>query len=210
MAYLAQHIDKKTGAIYVYSVENYWDKEKKAARNKQVCLGRLDEKTGEIIPSGRKKRSAMRAAEAAKTNEGVTANAKVFGPFALLYSVAESTGLKAIARKCFNDGTDDILSLAYFIVHRGFPLSRIDAWSESAEHPGGGFISSQRVSSLLRDMTEDIRERFFSLWMKKLSETDCFCYDITSVSSYSENNCFCQAKTGPLDRLKNGPRIHIN
>jgi transposase len=37
-------------------------------------------------------------------------------------------------------------------------------------------------------MTESNRERFFSLWMKKLSDTECFCYDITSVSSYSENN----------------------
>ena len=45
MAYQTRHIDKKTGAIYVYSVESYWDKEKKAARNKQVCLGRLNEET---------------------------------------------------------------------------------------------------------------------------------------------------------------------
>ena len=188
MAYRTRHIDKKTGAIYVYSVESYWDKEKKAARNKQVCLGRLNEETGEIVPSGRKKRTVARATEASKTEEGVTATARVIGPFALLDKVAEDTGLKAVAKKCFHDGTDDVLSLAYFIAHRGLPLSRIEGWSESAEHPGGGVISSQRVSALLRDMSEEVREKFFSLWMQKLSETECFCYDITSVSSYSENN----------------------
>ena len=40
---------KKNGTAYVYSVESYWDKEKKAPRNKQVCLGRLNGTTGEII-----------------------------------------------------------------------------------------------------------------------------------------------------------------
>jgi hypothetical protein len=44
---------------YVYSVESYWDKEKKASRNRQVCLGRLDEKTGEIIQSQRKTRATF-------------------------------------------------------------------------------------------------------------------------------------------------------
>ena len=43
---------KKDGRAYVYSVESYWDKEKKAPRNKQVCLGRLDEATVEVIPIG--------------------------------------------------------------------------------------------------------------------------------------------------------------
>ena len=45
---------KKNGAAYVYSVKSYWDKDKKAPRNKQVCLGRLNEETGEVIPSTRK------------------------------------------------------------------------------------------------------------------------------------------------------------
>ena len=42
---------KTNGAAYLYSVESYWDKEKKAPRNKQVFLGQLNEETGEVIPS---------------------------------------------------------------------------------------------------------------------------------------------------------------
>jgi transposase len=190
MAYRVNHIDKKTGAVYVYSVESYWDKEKKSSRNRQVCLGRLDEKTGDIIPSGRKKRTVARASEAAKADSGVTASAKMYGSFALMDKVAMDVGLKAVARKCFHDGTDEVLSLVYFIVHRGLPLSRIEGWSVSSEHPSCGYIASQRISELLRDMDEEVRDRFFSLWMGKLSETECFCYDITSVSSYSGNNAY--------------------
>ena len=54
MSSQTHHHNKKTGVTYVYSVESYWDKEKKAPRNRQVCIGKLDKATGEIIPSQRK------------------------------------------------------------------------------------------------------------------------------------------------------------
>ena len=62
MASRTYHHNKKTGATYVYSVQSYWDKEKKAPRNRQVCLGKLDKATGEVIPSRRKRKVAERAA----------------------------------------------------------------------------------------------------------------------------------------------------
>ena len=42
------------GTTYVYEVlERYWDKDKQQARNKQVCIGKLDPMTGSFIPSRR-------------------------------------------------------------------------------------------------------------------------------------------------------------
>ncbi len=52
--------DKRTGTTYVYESESYWDKEKKQPRSRRKLIGKLDEETGEIIPtgkSGRKKGS---------------------------------------------------------------------------------------------------------------------------------------------------------
>lgn len=43
-------VSKKTGAIYVYSMQSYRDKEKKAPGNRQACLGRLDEATARGDP----------------------------------------------------------------------------------------------------------------------------------------------------------------
>jgi hypothetical protein len=45
--------NKKTGTVYVYESTGYWDKEKQQARNRRICLGKLDPETGEIIPSKR-------------------------------------------------------------------------------------------------------------------------------------------------------------
>ena len=175
---------KPNGAAYLYAVESYWDKEKKQARNKQVCLGRIDEATGEVIPSDRKQRTEKRAAAA----PGVTASTKIYGPYLLLTKLAKDTGLAAALKKSFPDTCDEILSLAFFIAQKGLALSRCDIWSMSHMHPYESLIHSQRVSELLQQITENERQHFFSLWLKRLTETELLCYDITSISSYATAN----------------------
>jgi transposase len=181
MAYRTIHT-KKNGAKYVYSVTSYWDKEKKASRNKQVCLGRLDESTGEVVPSKRKK-SALESQESI-----IGAKVTVTGPMAVLGSVVEGTGLGRLLERSFPEHYRQVLSLACFLVQKGLPLYRCETWSTSHIHPFGGVMASQRVSELLMRLSEGGMQRFFSLWMDHLSEKECFLYDITSVSSYSEQN----------------------
>ena len=55
MAYFSRHVDKKTGAVYVYRCESRWDKVLKAPHNRQVYVGKEDPKTHEIIPATPKK-----------------------------------------------------------------------------------------------------------------------------------------------------------
>lgn len=50
---IIKHKDKRTGVTYVYESESYWDKEKKQPRSKRTLIGKLDEETGEIIPTGK-------------------------------------------------------------------------------------------------------------------------------------------------------------
>jgi transposase len=177
------HHNKKTGVTYVYSVESYWDKEKKAPRNRQVCLGKLDKATGEIIPSQRKPKAAKKDALT-----GVTAETRVAGPAMLLDKLAKETGLASIVKRCFSELHAEMMSLVYFIVQKGLPLSRSEAWSMGHSHPYGDLIVSQRISELLLAIREDDRQKFLSLWMAKMTENDYLCYDITSISSYSKAN----------------------
>ena len=37
----------------MYESESYWDKEKKQPRSRRKLIGKLDEETGEIIPTGK-------------------------------------------------------------------------------------------------------------------------------------------------------------
>jgi len=56
--------DKRTGTTYVYESKSYWDKDKQQPRSKRTLIGKLDEQTGEVVPTdGRgKKRTAKEKA----------------------------------------------------------------------------------------------------------------------------------------------------
>lgn len=138
MSSIAYHRDKKTGRTYVYRVESYWDKKKKAPRNKQICLGRLDQKTGEIIPSKRQRKIVERANAAPE----VTVASRVAGPFLLLEKLSASSQIRDLLKKCFPDDFNLILSLVYYIVHRGEALSRSHSWSRNCLHPFEEIIPS--------------------------------------------------------------------
>ena len=59
---IIKQTDKRTGITYAYESESYWDKEKQQPRSKRKLIGKLDEETGEIIPTdGRgKKRTEIK------------------------------------------------------------------------------------------------------------------------------------------------------
>jgi hypothetical protein len=184
MASLTHHHNKKTGVTYLYSVASYWDKAEKAPRNRQICIGKLDDTTGEVVPTARKRKLVERASAA----PGVTASVRIAGPFLLQEKLSEETGLTALVRRCFPQQHEMIMSLAHFNAHKGLPLSRSASWSAGHLHPGDGNIASQRISELLAEISEDDRQRFLSLWLAKMTEDDYLCYDISSVSSYSRGN----------------------
>lgn len=55
MASIIKKLNKQTGVTYVYESESYWDKEKKQPRSKRKLIGKIDEQTGEIVPTGGRK-----------------------------------------------------------------------------------------------------------------------------------------------------------
>ena len=52
MSSIIKKLNKQTGVTYVYESESYWDKEKKQPRSRRKLVGRIDEETGEIVPTG--------------------------------------------------------------------------------------------------------------------------------------------------------------
>ena len=71
--------DKRTGTTYVYESESYWDKEKKQPRSRRKLIGKLDEETGEIIPTGKsgRKKGPGRKAEETGSPEPITEYVRV-------------------------------------------------------------------------------------------------------------------------------------
>lgn len=71
--------DKRTGTTYVYESESYWDKEKKQPRSRRKLIGKLDDETGEIIPTGKsgRKKSSKKETEENGSPKPITEHIKI-------------------------------------------------------------------------------------------------------------------------------------
>lgn len=183
MGYRVHQTNKKTGVTYVYEAVSTWNKEKKQARNKQICIGKLDSKTNDFIPSKR-----LAPQQAAVRDPAVTASAAIVGPSIVLDAITERLGLEELLKTCFPRDHRQILTMAYYLTSQGGPLSHCTAWCKNHEQPFGKLLTSQRISEILCSIGIDGKQTFLTKWVNKMLEDDYLCYDITSVSSYSELN----------------------
>ena len=157
---------------------------KEASRNKQVCIGKLDTVTGELVPN---KKNAQ-ALNPAALKKPITATTQVYGSYLILNALTEELDMEQRLSKHFPKTYRQILSIVYFLTHRGVALHRLEQWSATHKHPYDKVLSSQEISNLLLDQSEDARQSFFKGWRDIVDEKEYLCFDITSVSSYSKKN----------------------
>ena len=197
-----KHFNKNTGVTYVYESVSHWDKKKRQARNKKVCIGKLDPINGEFVPSKR-----LAPGQAAARDPAVTASAEIVGPSIILDAITDRLGLGGLLKSCFHKDHRQILTMAYYLTAQGGALSHCEIWCKSHAPSLEESLSSQRISELLASISIDEKQTFFNKWMNKVLEDDYLCYDITSISSYSEFNEFI--KYGHNRDLENLPQLNL-
>lgn len=183
MPFRLNHVNKKTGVTYVYESVSFWNKDKKQSRSKQVCVGKLDPVNGEFVPSKR-----LAPEIAAARDPAVTASAEVIGPLIILDAITERLSLGKLLKFCFPQNHQQILMMAYYLACKGEALSHCGSWCKSHAPSLTESLTSQRISEILESISIDEKQTFLTKWMNKILEDDYLCYDITSISSYSELN----------------------
>jgi len=197
MAIVRQH-DKRSGITYAYESISHWDKKKKQSRAKRTLIGRIDNSTGEIVPTkGTNRPKEIPTPKTAKRGPApnTETSRKFYGATYLLDVLGQKLGLVSDLKQCFPQSYKQIISLAYYLIlESDSPLSRFSKWSSLHQHPYGQDIPSQRSSELFALITEEDRYRFFKLQAARRTESEYWAYDITSISSYSE--CLKQIRYG--------------
>ncbi len=182
--------DKRSGITYAYESVSYWDKNKQQSRSKRTLIGRVDNETGEIVPTdgrGRKEKELPEVARQGNTSF-VQVSRSFYGATYLLDIIGEKLGITEDLKQCFPANYQQILSIAYYLILEDKnPLYRFEKWSSLHKHPYGNNISSQRSSELFASITEDAKYKFFRLQGKRRTEKEFWAYDISSISSFSEH-----------------------
>jgi transposase len=174
MSYIVKQ--KIHGKIYAYEAENFWDPEKKQARQKRRYLGVWDESTSQIIP---------------KTVERDVKTTKVFGSPYLLDAVISELNLRKKLSDAFGEDGDALLAMAMSKLLCPTSLKNIHHVLEDSYIPEmyslKDTFNSQWMSSFLRkiETKESAMESFYRTLVDHDKET--LVYDITSLSSNSRN-----------------------
>lgn len=182
MAHRIHHLNKKTGVTYVYESTAYWDKQKKQPRNKQICIGKLSS-NGKFIPSQR-----LKPEQAALRDPAVTATTEIIGPSLILNQITKQLGLKQLLKTCFPLHYEQIQTMAYYLAISGGALSHCETWCKQHAPELAATLTSQRISEILSSISMDAKLTFITKWLKRISEGEYFCYDLTSISSYADFN----------------------
>jgi len=173
---------------YVYEDYPYWDKDKKQIRHKREYIGKLGQDGGFIPNKKYLARQDNTVAKGAATPPVTPACRAYYGATYLLNEISKITGIQEDLRACFPSNYKILMSLAYYLVLESeSPLYRFPRWAHDHTHPHGEVISSQRISEMLRNISEAAKLSFFKRQSRRRLEKEYLAYDTTSVSSYSEH-----------------------
>ena len=179
MSYVIEQ--KIQGRVYLYEVQAYWDKGKKQARQKRRYIGRKDEVTGEVTTP---QKSVLPKA------------VKGYGVNYVLDQVASEIGLKSLLKKQFGvDEANQILAFLYFKISEAKASYLFEHWVDDHYLPFTvEEIRSPRLSLWMRRISEDEGRctAFLKAWTRNHKEDHGVWFDITSISSYGEQNDFLE------------------
>ncbi|SCP99992.1 hypothetical protein SAMN05421730_10851 [Anaerobium acetethylicum] len=165
---IINHFDKRSGNTYVYESISYWDKEKQQPRSNRTLIGKIDKETGKVVPTDGRGKKRNQVASDKKSKQGPvpieSVKRRFYGATYLFDEISDKLGVTTDLKTCFPDTYKQILSVAYYMILEDHsPLSRFERWDDIHKHPYGKNISSQRSSELFASITEEQKNKYFSL-----------------------------------------------
>jgi hypothetical protein len=190
--------DKRTGIVYVYDAEKYWDKERQQTRYRgRKLVGHVDKETGEVL-----------ANRATKASPATPASKRLFcGTAHLLDDISAQIGMDDDLAASLGSASAAIASAArYLLVDGSSTMARFNRWSRTHAHPLGHEMASQRISELFESVSQAMIERYFRARACRSSLQYWF-YDTTSISSYSQ--CIESVRWGRNKDLVPLPQLNL-
>jgi transposase len=171
----------KKGEKYVYKQTLFFRNEAGRPRNTAKIIGKFDAGSGKMYPNGN-------YFELFNVHP-VLPDVSVwdYGYSYLVQKCARDIELLNCLKQAFGDLATNIIIMAAYIIREGNAMDGIDDWqrrnyfSEVSE-----LLTSQSTSRIFANITLERRMKFFKSWVKTALTSGSVCYDVTSISSYSQ------------------------
>lgn len=180
----------KNGEEYAYYTLRSYRKNGKPT-NDQVAIGKKDKTTGMLIPNMRyydifqsPKPILKNKAEGSKIIPNKVSSC---GNTVVLTKITERIGLMNILKESFPNKWNEILASAFYILCESNIMMYIEDWFDDTKVSFTDKMNDIDCSRLFASITETERRDFFGKWVKCCSEKEYIAYDVSSISTSSEN-----------------------
>lgn len=169
-----------SGKTYVYYATAVYRNEKGQPTCDRTSIGRLDEKSGMLIPNRNYYEVYL------KQSQPMQGSVMDYGVFYVFMAIAEKLGLTAILKKYFPDSYKEILTAAQYMLSEGNVMAYIEDYTESHDTALHEILSDVQCSKLFSSIRQEDILLFMREWMKKRKTDEYVAYDVTSISSYGK------------------------
>ena len=114
-----------------------------------------------------------------------------FGYMLACHKIVKDLKLDELLKDAFGNLATSIIAVGSFFA-AGAPggLTNIDHFTKKNMCFTSKIISSDDLCDLYSNLHQSMRDDFFRNWIKLCCANDCVCYDVTSISNYSERMPF--------------------
>lgn len=173
--------NKKTGVVYLYQDQHYWDSDKQQTRHVRRCMGKLDSKTQQPLYNHRyrSEQGLLQGLEKQRI-----ASIQPVGKMLLLEKIFVQSKLRLHLKKVFSE---EELAMIKALV---FSLVSEDNHLTGSCNLEGAPFEPEKVKDLLKTLNKNRQGQFFESWNKGSSKTEYLLYDLSSEASYKSHNPF--------------------
>ena len=168
---------------YVYHLGKGYRNSKGQPTCDQTSIGKLDSKTGMLIPN--KMYFEIYDVEP-KMKVANIDEIRTFGDYCFFEFIIRDLKIDHVLKNIFGNLGEDLLLIAIYMVLHGNQLYHCEQWCEETLNVLSKVITSQRCSRILSGIDEKKKMDFFRAWVYAREQEEYLVYDVTSISSYSK------------------------
>ncbi|HBN84847.1 MAG TPA: hypothetical protein DDZ89_13500 [Clostridiales bacterium] len=167
--------------MYVYKYVKYYRNDQGNPRNKAKAIGKLDPETGRMVPNS----NYFQMYHLDPLLPDITI--WKYGYTYLILKVCKDIKLLDCLTRVFGERAIDIIVMASYIIRKGNAMDGIDDWQQENYFPGfERLLTSQSTSRIFGTLSAVKMNDFFKHWIQEAFHGGSVFYDVTSISSYSQ------------------------
>ena len=174
-------VHQKAGkSTYAYYTTRAYRNEKGKPTSERVSIGKIDDKTGMLIPN-------HNYYEVYKGTQAPEVQCiKSYGITYLVDNIMKTLRLDEVLRYKFPDIADQIIALAGYMLAESNIMYYFDSWTDETHSYENVKLNSPQISRVFQGVDYQRRMDFFKTWIYAREQNEYIVYDVTSISSYSQ------------------------